>query len=687
MVQFLCYLLFLSSTFLKGAMLGAPMEAPPPPPPYVSAYFCLPEKGGQSAPTCTGPQLLPDQLKTFEDLYPPAAPRKIINPSVTLSHFLVGQSTSRNANQMLPKSFIDTQKLSSLPNILYWSYVYKVTNFGGSLSEGQILVPDRNWIKMAHKNNSLILGTIFLPPDAYGGDQLGAQIDWLLDPTSNAVDSLLQVAMIYGFDGYFINAESSAAAARKPDFGNFISRLKQKALEANYPLHMEWYVVGGIAIEHTLVSASNEVIADSAFIDHFVWGTVKSAWAGLTQAQRDAFGVSRIEFGAYSQSEVDTLKQGGYFANGSSRSIFTLNGMEAPNNEVLVDEEKQDENLRNYWEKYGPDLAKSRKTKTFTLPFNTDFNTGKGEDYYVGGVPTGFGAWNAIDLQSPLPELADFPSNVSFDYKLPYNGGSSLLIDLMTPTELSCCCLPGKKKIQETVEFLLFDKMGVETKGIPLQGKISYAYSPQLKKKKQTLGKKKGKQEEDTEPSLCFNPADDGNACCVRFSPSQETLWNTLSFKINDPQSNCHLTSVNSISLKYTETKGASDLNLGHILLKESSPSPVQGPLDVKTKEIATGGYVAKWDPTPQAQFYELYLNGVFAGATSHESFWLTNITGLKVLPVYPDAHQLPASKIPMAHLISEEEKASKPLFVSKKPRMIRKNMTMGMISLFHLKP
>jgi mannosyl-glycoprotein endo-beta-N-acetylglucosaminidase len=96
----------------------------------------------------------------------------------------------------------------------YWQYVDLLCMWGGSAGEGLILSPSADVIDAAHRNGVPVLGTIFLPPTAYGG-----QIQWVWDlvqrdgDTFPVADKLIEVADHYGFDGWFLNQETAGGDA------------------------------------------------------------------------------------------------------------------------------------------------------------------------------------------------------------------------------------------------------------------------------------------------------------------------------------------------------------------------------------------------------------------------------------------------------------------------------------------
>ncbi len=92
----------------------------------------------------------------------------------------------------------------------YWQYIDEIVFWGGSASEGLILAPNPTVTDAAHRNGVRVIGNVFLPPTAYGG-----QIQWVRDFVRRegdrfpVADKMIQVARHYGFDGWFLNQETA----------------------------------------------------------------------------------------------------------------------------------------------------------------------------------------------------------------------------------------------------------------------------------------------------------------------------------------------------------------------------------------------------------------------------------------------------------------------------------------------
>ena len=624
-----------------------------------SGFFCLVDSNGDRAPTCTGPELSSANIDLFADLYPTNAysDGSSLNPQKTIFSQLIAQSTSETANQMMPKSQLDELKLQVTPNILNWHRTYKIIAFAGSLGEGQVYVPDRDVIYKAREIGSEadeegveVLGSLFLPPDAYGGDKLVSQIDWMLDEKSQVPQQLALLAKTYGFHGYFINGESNEAQNRKPEFGLFVERLKKAGNDLNYPLHVEWYVVGSADVEDMVVRSDNTKVTGSSFIDHFILSSFYQLWMALTEEQKKSYGAYNIEYGAYDADEFKNVIQN--YSKGASVSYFDFNALEDPEGKLLLKDEKtQDDNLRKLWD--GVDSVFEARSFSYKLPFYSSFNTGKGKDFFINGQSMGYDHWNSLGIQSPLPDLVKMTEETSFDYDVVYNGGSSLLIDFKKHFKNSfekffCSCALG---LRQNKPVTLFQDMNLDLQGKAVEAGLVYSFEAPSHEYRRN----------DTSPQLCLN-ADEN--CCFDLSSNSadDPTWKSLKLSINGKASQCQIDTLQDVTLMYNESLSPVQMHLGEIYFV-----PVEDEEFLKTEAITValketeGGALVTWTPDPQALFYDVYWNKKFLAETPHLSYWIqgdgVTLEELSVLPVYPGNHSRPVETLPMAIVLEGTKK------------------------------
>lgn len=198
--------------------------------------------------------------------------------------------------------------------LTHWSYVDELIFWGGSSGEGLILAPNAPIVDAAHRHGVPVLGNVFLPPTAFGG-----QLQWTRDLVQKDASGhyplaaqLVAVAEAYGFDGWFINAETSGGnAALATDMLGFLTELK--TLGSAKGQRVTWYdsmTVSGSVSWQGALNNQNRVFfqaADSMFVD-FRWSSSSLASSGTTAQQ---LGRSRYELWAGVDVE----------ANGWNRSV------------------------------------------------------------------------------------------------------------------------------------------------------------------------------------------------------------------------------------------------------------------------------------------------------------------------------------------------------------------------------
>jgi len=343
--------------------------------------------------------------------------------------------------------------------LTHWSYLDELVFWGGSSGEGIILAPNAPIVDAAHRHGVPVLGNIFLPPVAYGG-----QLQWTRDLVQKdsaghypLAAQLVAVAAAYGFDGWFVNAETSGGnTALGTDMQGFMSELK--SLAAAQGQRVTWYdamTVNGTVSWQGALNTSNQAFfqaANDMFID-FRWSTSTLAASGT---KADGLGRSRYELWAGVDVE----------SNGSSTSVswdamvptakahITSIGFYRPEwtrNHLPASRTPGDFHVADdrFWtgRSLDPSLPDStdtwrapavsvadRSTVGGALPFASVFNTGHGLRWYEDGAVTSDAAWNHLGLQDRLPSrrwvvrTAGQRPTVTFDFADAWRGGSSVLV-------------------------------------------------------------------------------------------------------------------------------------------------------------------------------------------------------------------------------------------------------------------
>ncbi|MFE2285136.1 endo-beta-N-acetylglucosaminidase [Streptomyces sp. NPDC059443] len=346
--------------------------------------------------------------------------------------------------------------------LTHWAYIDELVFWGGSSGEGIVLAPNAPVVDAAHRNGVRVLGNVFLPPVAYGGD-----LQWTRDLVQRdslgrfpVAEKLVEVARTYGFDGWFVNAETeggdSGLAARTQRFLRAL-----RAAGEPHGLRITWYdamnSTGGVGWQGALNEFNQEFfedrrgkVADTLFVD-FRWTPAKLA---ASAALADGLGRSRHELWAAVDTESDGWNsrvdwdaivprgRDHVVSYGFYRPEWTRNHLtdRSPGAFHRADDrfwtgESLDPSrpaAGAAWR--APATAVADRSTVAALPFACSFNTGHGDRWYEEGEPVSDGPWNHLDLQDRLPgrrwvvDAAGTRPEVTLDFAAAWRGGSSLLV-------------------------------------------------------------------------------------------------------------------------------------------------------------------------------------------------------------------------------------------------------------------
>ncbi|MFH8369972.1 endo-beta-N-acetylglucosaminidase [Streptomyces sp. NPDC018031] len=345
----------------------------------------------------------------------------------------------------------------------HWAYLDELVFWGGSSGEGLILAPNAPVVDAAHRNGVPVLGTVFLPPAAYGG-----QLRWTRDLVQRdgaggfpVADKLIEVARAYGFDGWFVNAETGGGDARlAADMRDFLRHLRERG----EGLRITWYDsmidTGAISWQDELNDSNAGFFRESGTMFlNFNWSAQALAssgrlaedlgrdryelWAGIDTEARGWD--TPVDWDAVVPAEGPHVVSYGFY-----RPEWTWTGLPADERTPGAFHLRDD----RFWT--GPSLDPSepgsgtgpwrapaltvadRSTVT-SLPFATTFNTGHGLRWYERGRVLGDAQWNHLGLQDRLPgrrwvvRTAGARPRVGLDFADAWRGGSSLLVDGALP--------------------------------------------------------------------------------------------------------------------------------------------------------------------------------------------------------------------------------------------------------------
>lgn len=346
--------------------------------------------------------------------------------------------------------------------LTHWAYIDELVFWGGSSGEGIVLAPNAPVVDAAHRNGVRVLGNIFLPPVPYGGD-----LQWTRDLVQQdslgrfpIAEKLVHVAAAYGFDGWFVNAETEGAdSALATRMREFLRALR--AAGEPHGLRITWYdamnTTGRVGWQGALNELNQEFfedragkVADTMFVD-FRWTPQTLAASGtradrLGRSRHELWAAvdmesngwnSRVSWDAIIPRDRDHIVSYGFYRPEWTRNHLTDRSPGAFHR--ADDRFWTGESLdparpapESGWR--APATAVADRSTVTALPFACAFNTGHGERWYNDGEVVSDIPWNHLGLQDRLPgrrwvvETAGERPEVTLDFARAWRGGSSLLV-------------------------------------------------------------------------------------------------------------------------------------------------------------------------------------------------------------------------------------------------------------------
>ncbi|MGP3691475.1 endo-beta-N-acetylglucosaminidase [Streptomyces sp. IBSNAI002] len=345
--------------------------------------------------------------------------------------------------------------------LTHWAYIDELVFWGGSSLEGIVLAPNAPVVDAAHRNGVPVLGNVFLPPAAYGG-----QLQWTRDLVQKdtfgrfpIAEQLVRVATEYGFDGWFVNAETDGAddtlAAGMLAFLQELKRLGEPR-----GLRITWYDAmtrSGPVHWQGALNAENQdyfLTSDSMFVD-FRWKSAPGDPLGTSGRLAQDLGRGRYELWA----GVDVESKGWNTpvdwdaivpADGAHTTSYGFYRPEWTRHQLPAGRTPEQFHAADdrFWTGESLDPAQppaggwrapasviADRSTVSALPFGCSFNTGHGLKWYEDGVARSDAAWNQLGLQDRLPgrrwavRTTGTRPSVKLDFADAWRGGSSVLVD------------------------------------------------------------------------------------------------------------------------------------------------------------------------------------------------------------------------------------------------------------------
>ncbi len=570
---------------------------------------------------------------------------------------IMNGSTSGNSPHGLNKMNANT--------FSYWQYVDLLVYWGGSSGEGLIVAPSADVVDAGHRNGVKVIGTIFMPQAAHGG-----KMQWLEDLLTRkedgsypVADKLIEVADVYGFDGWFMNQETEGTdeepltadhAARMQEF---LSYYKEKAPELELIYYDSMTVDGKMDWQNALteknaaylMNEEGEAVADEMFLN-FWWTTEKLAGEELLKASAGLAKEKGIDpYDLYAGVDIqsngyDTPIRWDLFENPEGGTYTSL-GLYCPSwayfsAGTVQDFWKQENKLwvnskgdPSYEADVSGDDTQWRGVSTYVvertavteLPFVTNFCMGNGYGFYKNGQLISMLDWNNRSVSDILPTYRYIIENgegntlaADLDVGDAYYGGNSLILrgDVKKDTESVIKLYSADLDAQEQMIFT-------------------------------TAAKVRG-------PEVALDAVlalDDGSEVILEGDKKVGEEWTVVSY---DAASLAGKT-IKTISyrIKAGEDANGLQLRLGNITMArpESFESASVSNVQVLDSEFDEDGMYAgvrlAWESDADSEYYEIYRmnqDGTksFLGVSNTDSFYIntlprtdeTNKSEFEVVPV-----------------------------------------------------
>ncbi|MGL4798613.1 MAG: endo-beta-N-acetylglucosaminidase [Cellulosilyticaceae bacterium] len=372
----------------------------------------------------------------------------------------------------------------------HWPLERLVDDNGKTLeSEGTTVhLPNPAYTNAAHKNGALSLGEWFI---CRAGSKVTELMEKDENGNYPLGEKLVEIAEYYGFDGYFVNQEEHIPREDVQEFKDFLKWLRKQGLYIMW--YDTIVDSGQLKYQNTLNDANRDwlvdekdgrVPSDSMFVN-YGWNTKTPVQA---RDYAESMGVDPFETVFLG---VESEKNGGVFTQKAHNTVKDLDSiLDETGNPIIsfasfkpsqsiwgkVDQENNfndklqpprrardeyqwliDERDRMYYTGPSQDVTKTGREYAEARPelgifeaptewsgvahyiaersviggstFHTNFNTGRGLDYYVNGEVSNDDEWGNINLQDiPVTwqwwvESTGTPLQVNFDFGREYNQG------------------------------------------------------------------------------------------------------------------------------------------------------------------------------------------------------------------------------------------------------------------------
>ena len=405
----------------------------------------------------------------------------------------------------------------------YWQYLHSMVFWDG-------LVPTSDVIDAAHRNGVPIYGTLFFNWSSSAKDQErfaeALKEDSEGSKTFPIARKLVELAKYYGYDGYFINQETTGSQVEPlgPKMRDFLLYTKEYARSLNYPIKYSWYDAmtyeygryhedGLGEYNYQFMEKEGDKVPADHFFANFNWTKEKNdysvtmaKWLGRSQydvfaglelqqggsyktkvkwdALFDENGKLRLSLGLFAPDTITSLGKTGedYHKN---ENIFFTGYQGDPTGQKPEDKD---------W--YGIANLVADRTPAVGRTFTTSFNTGHGKKWFVDGKVSKDSEWNYRSVSGILPTWRWWQTSsgaklqADYDFEDAYNGGNSLKFagDLAENTNQDVRLYSTKLEVTDKTKLRVAHKGGKGSKVyVEFATQENYTYGGENARKELTL--------------------------------------------------------------------------------------------------------------------------------------------------------------------------------------------------------
>ena len=403
----------------------------------------------------------------------------------------------------------------------YWQYLDSMVFWEG-------LVPTPDVIDAGHRNGVPVYGTLFFNWSNSIADQEKFAEALKQDPDGSfpIARKLVDMAKYYGYDGYFINQETTGNLVEPlgEKMRQFMLYSKEYAAKVNHPIKYSWYDAmtynygryhqdGLGEYNYQFMQPEGDKVPADNFFANFNWDKAKNdytiatanwigrnpydVFAGLELQQGGSYktkvkwndilddnGKLRLSLGLFAPDTITSLGKTGedYHKN---EDIFFTGYQGDPTGQKPGDKD---------W--YGIANLVADRTPAVGNTFTTSFNTGHGRKWFVDGKVSKDSEWNYRSVSGVLPTWRWWQKSTgdklkaSYDFEDAYNGGTSLKFagDLSGATKQDVNLYSTRLKVTDTTKLHVAHKGGKGTKVyVEFATKKDYTYGDEATRKELTV--------------------------------------------------------------------------------------------------------------------------------------------------------------------------------------------------------